>query len=122
LASRQNDLAVQQAQLQVQKWKDTKALVDSIVETATGTFFEPPEGFPQIHVKMGDINIDNRDQSTINMQNPPTTGGGTGVGHGPGADTGTLGPGPGGGPKTASLDSFAYDLGSTATRQGFRDI
>jgi hypothetical protein len=85
LASRQNDLQLRQAEIQVQKWKDTKALIDAIVETADGVFFDPPDGFPQIHVKLGDITIDNRDQSTVNV-NSTTSGGDTtpGPGRGPG--------------------------------------
>jgi hypothetical protein len=81
LAERQNALAIQTAAIQVQKWKDTKALIDAITETVDGVFFDPPEGFPQIKVVLGDITIDNRDQSTINLDNSTTTtgdGGGDG--------------------------------------------
>jgi hypothetical protein len=88
LASRQNDLQLRQAEIQVQKWKDTKALIDSIVETADGVFFDPPDGFPQIHVKLGDITIDNRDQSTVNVN-----GGGSGGGDTP--PSGPASPDPG---------------------------
>ncbi len=89
LAVRQNDLQLRQAEIQIQRWKDTKALIDSIVDTANGVFFDPPDGFPQIHVVLGDITIDNRDQSTVNV-----SGGGGGGG---GGEDDPDGPGDGGG-------------------------
>jgi hypothetical protein len=84
LAERQNTLQLRQAEIQVQRWKDTKALIDSIVDTANGVFFDPPDGFPQIHVTLGDITIDNRDQSTVNVAGSPTPPGGGGDGPGGG--------------------------------------
>lgn len=87
LAMRQNDLQLRQAEIQVQRWKDTKALIDSIVDTANGVFFDPPDGFPQIHVTLGDITIDNRDQSTVNVN-------GTGGGEQPEPDDPNAPPGP----------------------------
>jgi hypothetical protein len=59
------------------------------VETADGVFFNPPDGFPQIHVVLGDITIDNRDQSNVNI-------GGSGTTTPPGGGGGNPGPGDGG--------------------------
>jgi hypothetical protein len=122
LVERQNALAIQTAAIQVQKWKDTKALIDAITETVDGVFFDPPEGFPQIKVVLGDITIDNRDQSTINLDNS-TTSTGDGGGDGkpgrpdpPNDDSGDTRPGPrrrrngtgatGGSSTTPSFGSF----------------
>jgi hypothetical protein len=121
LAGRQNQLAIQQAQVQVQKWQDTKALVDAIVETADGVFFDPPEGFPQIKVTLGNITIDNSDHSQNTINGGPGGGGGGGGGGGdlreprePKDRGGKI--------YAASVDGYAYDVGDTARRQGFRDI
>lgn len=64
LLERQNALALAQAQIQVQKWRETKSLMESIFETAEGYFFDPPVGFPQIRVQLGSITIDNSDNSS----------------------------------------------------------
>jgi hypothetical protein len=68
IEQRRADLEVRMAQLQVEKWKQTKALIDSIIETGDGVLFNPPPGFPQIRVQIGEVIIDNRDQSTNDVQ------------------------------------------------------
>jgi hypothetical protein len=80
LARRQGELELQQATLQVKKWEQTRALVESIVKGASGYEFNPPAGFPLLKIQVGDIYIDN----SANTQNnntgtkPPAPGPGGG--------------------------------------------
>lgn len=118
LAERQNQLAIQQAQIQVQKWRETKALFDAIIAGASGFFFEPPAGFPQIKVELGSIIIDNRDQSSNSFQGTGSPGPGGGTRPGPRRRPDGEGPTRDDG----RFETDAYASGTLARRQGYGDL
>ncbi len=66
IARRRAELEIQTARVQVEKWRQTAALIGAI----NNGVFEPPPGFPAIRVQIGSIIIDNRDQSQTTT--PPT--------------------------------------------------
>lgn len=71
IARKAADLEVAQASIRVKQWKDTKELIQSIIDMGNGDFeFKPPPGFPQIKVSIGTINIDNSSSSTTNGSDP----------------------------------------------------
>jgi hypothetical protein len=117
LAVRQNDLGVRQAEIQVAKWRETKALFDAIVRGADGFLFDPPDYFPQIKVDLGSIIIDNRDQSTNTFPGTGTTGPGSRPNPGV-PSTGTAVPRSSFDDGSAEID----DIYDDARRQGFGDV
>jgi hypothetical protein len=85
LEARRGRLEVDNANIQVQRWSDVQGLIRSIIDTGSGVIFTPPPGFPQIRVQIGDIIIDNKDQSQNQItvpgggsSAPPSSGGGGG--------------------------------------------
>lgn len=71
LAERAANLEIRQANIQVAKWRETRALMEAIIDGANGFMFDPPEGFPAIRVQIGNIVINNQDQSNNVVQVPP---------------------------------------------------
>jgi hypothetical protein len=63
LASQAANLEVASAQTQVEKWRQTQEIIRSIIDDNGELRFVPPPGFPKIEVHIGNIAIDNRDQS-----------------------------------------------------------
>ena len=83
LEERAGKIAIEQARIRVKQWEETKKLIESIIESGKGVLFTPPPGFPQINVKIGDINV-----NTTNNQNGTGTGQGDGGGGGGDGDHG----------------------------------
>jgi hypothetical protein len=92
LEARRGRLEIENANTQVSRWRDVQGLVQSIVSTGNGVLFTPPPGFPQIRVQIGDIIIDNKDQSqnavTPVPRQPDNPGNTAPTPHGPGPGTG----------------------------------
>jgi hypothetical protein len=57
LEQKRGQIEIQQAKGKIEQWKQVQALIDSIIEKGDDVIFNPPPGFPQIHVKIGDIVI-----------------------------------------------------------------
>ncbi len=117
LVRKQNDLAVRNAQIQVEKWRETASLVDAIKEGAEGFFFEPPPGFPQIRVQLGNIIIDNSDNSSNTFTD---TGSSSSRSRGDREQTGTAKPRPK--PGETGDETEAQVTGRSARLGGFGDV
>lgn len=69
LEIRRGQAEVQQASVKIGTWREVKKLIDSIDTSADAQhMFSVPPGFPQIKVQIGNVTIDNKDQSS----NPAT--------------------------------------------------
>lgn len=68
LVRRSTELEIESARIQVEKWRQTKELVDAIIQQGEGFIFNAPPGFPQVRVSIDQIVIDNRDMSQNSQQ------------------------------------------------------
>lgn len=77
LEQKRGELEIAQAKIKVSQWGQVDQLIRSIVQSGNGVIFNPPPGFPQIRVQIGDIVINNQDQSSTTVNQPPfpNTGG-----------------------------------------------
>lgn len=76
LEFKSGQIQIQQAKLRAQQWKETRDLIDSIIDNGDGIIFNPPPGFPQFKVTIGNIYIDNSGTVVNNGTGEMTPGGG----------------------------------------------
>lgn len=109
LEQRSMGLQLANAKVQLDKWQQTKQMIDAIVTTGDHVIFNAPPGFPQVKLYIDTITIDNSDHSSTTVDVNQTGPGALGPGVNPG------GPQANGGvrtPKQASIDRRrGYGLG-----------